>query len=109
MFGCLIWLVLAVFIAAAMWRVFEKAEQPGWAALVPIYNLVVLCQIAGRPGWWVILWLIPVVNVVVAAIVAYGVARSFGYGLGMTLLLVFLPFVGYPLLGFGDCTYAPVA
>jgi hypothetical protein len=107
MFGCFIWLALVVLMAAALWRLFEKAEQPGWAALVPIYNLVVLCQIAGRPGWWAVLFFIPVVNVVIGAIMAYGIACNFGHGLGMTLLLVFLPFIGYPLLGFGDSDYAP--
>jgi hypothetical protein len=107
-FAGLVWLAFLVLIVAAMWKVFEKAGQPGWAALVPIYNLVILCQIAGKPGWWVLLMLIPLVNVVIAAIVAYGLARNFGYAMGMTLLLVFLPFIGYPLLAFGDCEYEPV-
>ena len=109
MFGCLIWLVLVVLIAASMWRVFEKAGQPGWAALVPIYNLVVLCQIVGRPVWWVILLFLPLVNLVIAIILAYDLARSFGHGVGMTLLLVILPFIAYPILGFGDSEYEPIA
>jgi len=106
--GCLaglVWLAVVVGVVAGCWKMFEKAGQPGWAALIPIYNLVVLCRIAGKPEWWCLLMLIPLVNLVVAIIVIHNVARNFGFGVGMTLLLIFLPFVGYPMLGFGDCQY----
>jgi hypothetical protein len=106
-FGCVVWLALVVLIVASLWKTFEKAGQPGWACLIPIYNLVVMCQVAGKPGWWCILLLIPIVNVVVGIIVAHAVSRRFGYGLGMTLLQIFLPFVAFPILGFGDCAYRP--
>ena len=47
-------LVICVLIIAAMWKVFTKAGHPGWACLIPIYNIYILCKIAGRPGWWLL-------------------------------------------------------
>ena len=106
--GCVVYLALVIVILASLWKTFEKAGQPGWACLIPIYNLVVACQIAGKPGWWCILLLIPIVNIVIGIMVAHAISRNFGYGVGMTLLQIFLPFVAFPILGFGDCVYRPV-
>jgi hypothetical protein len=53
----LVSLTLALFVIVAMWKVFTKAGQPGWGAIIPIYNVYLLCKIAGKPGWWVILFL----------------------------------------------------
>ena len=60
--GGVIGLLVAVIMIAAMWKVYAKAGQPGWACLIPIYNMYVWCKIVGRPGWWVILLFIPFVN-----------------------------------------------
>ncbi len=101
----IIWLAVVVVMIAAMWKVFDKAGEPGWAAIVPIYNLYVLLKIAGRPGWWILLFLIPFVNFVIAIIVAFDVAKRFGKEAGFALGLVFLPFIFYPLLAWGDAQY----
>jgi len=101
----LIALVVGLFILVSVWKVFTKAGQPGWAVLIPIYNAYIVCKIAGRPGWWVILLCIPLVNLVVAIIVLIDLAKSFGKGAGFGVGLVFLPFVFYPILGFGDARY----
>src|SRR5208337_4883545 len=106
--GLLIELAIIVLVVAAAWKMFEKAGQPGWASLIPIYNMVVLCRVAGKPGWWCILLLIPLVNIIFGIIVIHCISKNFGYGVGMTLLMIFLPFIGYPILGFGDCVYQPV-
>jgi hypothetical protein len=74
---------------------------PAWAVLIPIYNLYVLLQTAGRPGWWLVLYLIPLVNIVVAI----DVAKSFGKGVGFALGLIFLGPIFYMILGFGDARY----
>lgn len=103
--GGIIYLAVAVFIIASLWRVFTKAGQPGWACIIPIYNLFVLCKVAGRPGWWVLLCFIPLVNIVVGFILAFDVARKFGRGVGFGLGIAFLPFIFYPILGFGSATY----
>jgi uncharacterized protein DUF5684 len=111
--GLIIPLAITILMIAAMWKVFTKAGQPGWGVLIPIFNAYLLCRIAGKPGWWVILMLIPIVNVVIALLVALGVAQNFGRGAGFGVGLFFLPFIFYPILGFGSAQYsgatAPVA
>ena len=99
------WLLVTVFLIAAMWKVFSKAGKPGWACLIPIYNLYVWCKIVGRPGWWIILMLIPLVNLVVCIIVYVALAKAFGKGVGFALGLIFLGFIFFPILAFGDATY----
>lgn len=101
----LLFLALGVLILAAMWQVFVKAKRPGWFALIPFYNLYALLKMVGRPGWWFILFFIPFVNIVVSLVVHYDLARTFGKGIGYTLLLVFLPFIGWPMLAWGDAKY----
>ena len=103
------WLALVVLMVASMWRVFEKAGEPGWAALIPIYNLIVLLKIAGKPTWWFVLMLIPVVNFIVAIMVILSLARNFGKSTGFAMGLIFLAPVFYPMLAWGDAQYHPVA
>ncbi len=98
-------LVLAAVVVASMWKVFVKAGQPGWAAIVPIYNLIVLLKITGKPAWWVALFMIPFVNLVVAVMVIVSLAKSFGKSTGFGLGLLFFGFVFYPILGFGSASY----
>ena len=101
LFSCLVLLV----IVAAMWKVFTKAGKPGWASIIPIYNIWVLLEIVGRPGWWLVLMLIPFVNFIVLIILSIDVAKSFGKGTGFGLGLAFLSLIFYPILGFGDAKY----
>lgn len=105
-----IWLALSVVALIGGWKVFVKAGQPGWAVIIPIYNAIVLLQICGRPVWWIVLLLIPFVQVVVGVIVAIDLAKSFGkdalFGIGLFLL----GFIFFPILGFGSAQYrGPVA
>lgn len=99
------YLLVFVIIIAGMWKIFEKAGKPGWAAIIPIYNLIILLEIVGKPVWWIILLLIPFVNFVILIILAHQLSLSFGQGVGITILLIILPFIGYPLLGFGSSKY----
>jgi hypothetical protein len=101
----LFWLAFAVLFIAAMWRLYSKAGQPGWAAIVPFYNIYVLLQIAGRPGWWLILWLVPVVNLVVSIIVGIDVAKRFGHSDVFGAILCGLLSIGYLIIGFGSAQY----
>ena len=105
--GGLIGLIFAVLVIAGMWKIFTKAGKPGWASLIPIYNLFVLLKIVGRPGWWLILFLIPFVNVVILILVNMDLAKSFGKSpfVWGFLLLTLLNAIGYILLGFGSATY----
>ncbi len=98
-------LALAVVAIVAQWKMFEKAGEPGWGCIIPIYNFYLMCKIGGKPGWWVLLMLIPFVNFVVLVLVLIGVAKGFGKGGGFALGMIVLPFVFFCLLGFGDATY----
>ncbi|MGE5801323.1 MAG: DUF5684 domain-containing protein [Gemmatimonadota bacterium] len=95
----------AVFMIATMWKVNEKGGKPGWAAVVPIYNEVVLLQLAGKSGWWVLLYLIPLVNIIIYFIARIDLAKSFGRGVGFGLGLIFLPVIFFPILAWDDPEY----
>ena len=102
----IVFLAIAVVFLVGLWKVFVKAGQPGWACLVPFYNAYILLKIAGRPGWWLILFLIPLVNIAVALVVAIDVAKAFGQGAGFGIVLLFLlGGIGYLVLGFGNYRY----
>ena len=101
----LFYLAIMIVFIIGEWKIYEKAGQPGWAVLIPIYNLYVLLKLVGRPGWWLILMLIPVVNFIVAIIVTNDLSKSFGQGVGFTLGLIFLSPIFILLLGFGDFKY----
>jgi hypothetical protein len=103
----LIWLAVVVVMIASLWRVFTKAGEPGWAAIVPIYNLVVVLKLAGKPLWWIVLFLIPLVNFVMLVLTTIGLAQNFGKGAGFGLGLAFLAPIFYPILAFGDAEYRP--
>ncbi len=105
----IIWLALGIGAIAGLWQTFVKAGKPGWGAIIPIYNAILLLEIAGKPVWWIILFIIPFVNVVVAILVAIDVAKNFGKGPGFGLGLAFLGFFFYPILGFGSARYKPIA
>jgi hypothetical protein len=103
-------LMLAVGLAsiAGMWKTFAKAGKPGWGVIIPIYNVILMLEIAGRPVWWLLLLIIPGVNLVIALLVALDIARNYGKGTGFGLgLFLFAP-IFYLILGFGDAKYQPV-
>jgi hypothetical protein len=102
----LVCLAIAVVVVIGMWKVFEKAGQPGWACLIPIFNVYILLKIAGRPAWWLVLFLIPLANIVVGLIVAMDVAKAFGQSAVFGIVLLFLlAGIGYLILGFGNYQY----
>jgi hypothetical protein len=96
---------IAIFLIAALWKLFAKAGKPGWAAIIPIYNLIVILQISGKPVWWFLLFLIPIVNIVIAILVSIGLAKSFGKGPGFGIGIWLLSFIFIPILAFGDARY----
>jgi hypothetical protein len=99
------YLAIVVFLIAAMWKLFEKAGQPGWAAIVPIYNTYIMLKIGGKPGWWLLLMFIPVVNIIFAVRMINMISKSFGKDEGFTVGLVLLGIVFFPILGFGEARY----
>ena len=106
--GMLFWVCEIAFIilmVAAMWKMFSKAGQPGWASIIPIFNTYIMCKIAGRPGWWLILFFIPFVNLIIWIILCVDIAKAFGKGTGFGVGLLLLPFIFFPILGFGSAQY----
>jgi hypothetical protein len=102
---CLVELVIIAIVLAGMWKAFVKAGHPGWAAIVPFYNLYVMTLIARREILWFILLIIPIVNIVASLIVSIDIAKKFRHGAGFGVGLWLLGFVFWPILGFGDSTY----
>lgn len=98
-------LAFTVLMIASAWVIFTKAGKPGWASLIPIYNLIVLLEIVNKPIWWIVLFLIPFVNFVGAILVSLALAEKFGKSTGFGVGLALLPFVFYPMLAFGDARY----
>lgn len=119
--GGVLGLLVAVIMIAALWKVFTKAGKPGWASIIPIYNYVVMLQIAGFPGWYafiLLLAIVPIINfiagpafLVLNIFVCIRLAQRFGKGGGFAVGLILLPIIFFPILGFGSAQYqgAPAA
>lgn len=102
----LFWFAFFVAVIVGLYKTFEKAGQAGWKAIIPIYNIYVLLQIVKKPGWWLILYFIPFVNIVIHLIVSLHVAKAYGKsGLFGFFLIFLLSAVGYLMLGFGSAKY----
>ncbi len=98
-------IVLVLIVLAGMWKMFEKAGRPGWACIIPIYNWIVVLEIAGKPIWWIVLLFIPIVNLIVSILVFVSLAERFGKGGAFAAGLFFLGFIFFPILGFGEARY----
>ena len=103
-----IWMLVFLLTFIGLAKMFSKAGLPAWYAFIPILNALAILRIAGRPPWWLLLWVLPLVNAVVSVIVWMDVAQRFGRGTGTGLGLAFLPFIFFPILGFGSATFRGV-
>jgi hypothetical protein len=107
--GWLLYMAVGVFYLFCMWKIYVKAGKPGWAAIIPIYNILVQLEIVGRPWWYLLLMFVPVVNIVIAIMIIFDLAKVFGKSTGFGFGLLFLSFIFIPILAFGDAQYqAPV-
>jgi hypothetical protein len=98
-------LIIPIVAIAGMWKTFTKANQPGWGAIIPIYNVYLMLKIGNNEWWWLLVFFIPLVNLYAAYKTVAGVSRAFGQGIGFALGLWFLGFIFFPLLGFGSYSY----
>lgn len=106
-------LIVAVVGIVALWKTFVKAGQPGWAAIIPIYNFYIMLQVIGRPTWWLVLLLLPIVPfvgpiafMVVYIVISLDLAKSFGKSPAFGIIALWLfSIIGYLILGFGDAKY----
>ncbi len=103
--GGILYLAVIVLLIVSMWKIFVKAGQPGWASIIPIYNLIVLLQIVRKPIWWIVLMLIPIVNLIIMIILSIELAKVFGKSTGFGIGLALLGIIFFPILAFGDATY----
>lgn len=99
-------IIWAILVIVGWWKIFEKAGEAGWKAIIPFYNIYTMLRIVGQPGWLLIAFFIPLVNVVVWVILMGNLAKSFGKGIGFVLGLIFLNPLFAIILGFGKATYA---
>jgi len=94
-------LLFSAFYLFCMWKMFVKAGEPGWAAIVPIYNLYTMLKIGGKPGWWIILYFVPFVNIFIAFMMLSAFLSAFGRrGAGPVLLMIFFGIFYMPYLAF---------
>src|SRR5262249_13199678 len=97
----IVFLAIVVPMVIAHWKIFVKAGEPGWASLIPIYNTMVVCRIAGKPEIWVLLLFIPIVGIVFGIIITIELAKSFGKDVAFAIGLILLPYIFYLILAFG--------
>ncbi|MEW5677482.1 DUF5684 domain-containing protein [Flavobacterium enshiense] len=98
-------LLPCLLLIASQWKIFTKAEKPGWACLIPIYSGIVLLEVIKKPTWWIFMFFIPLVNIYFAIVAVNELSKAFGKSTGFTLGLIFLPFIFYPILAFGSAQY----
>jgi Family of unknown function (DUF5684) len=96
--------IIAVMIVS-MWKLFAKAGKPGWAYIIPIYNIIVMLEIVKRPTWWIILLFIPFVNAIVGIIIMIDFVKAFGKPASHFFLMLFFGIIYLPYLAFSDAKY----
>lgn len=97
--------ILVIITIAAQWRIYDKAGKPGWAAIIPIYNIIVLMEIIGKPWWWLLLFLFPPTALIFAIWSVNLLSKSFGQSVGFTIGLLLVGIIFYPMLAFGNYEY----
>jgi hypothetical protein len=103
--GWLFYMAILVVVFLVQWKIFVKAGKPGWACLVPIYNILVLLEIVGKPWWYLLLMFIPVANIVILIMMMIALAQVFGKSGGFAVGLIFLSIIFMAILAFGDAKY----
>lgn len=101
----IVYLVVLIVMIIGMWKMFTKADKPGWASLVPFYNMYCLYDIGFGVGWLFLLTFIPCVNFVISVILSFKLAKAYGHGVGFGFGILFLAPIFYMILGFGQSEY----
>lgn len=96
---------LVALLLISLWKIVAKTGEPGWAGIVPIYNMLILAKIGEKPMWWGALVLIPIAGIVFQIWIWNRVVKRFGKSEGFTVGAVLLPFIFLPILAFGDAKY----
>ena len=102
--GLFFWILsmaLGILKIVSLWKIFKKAGKPGWASIVPIYNIYIMCEIAEKEWWYILLLCVPFVNIYAIIVLYNGMAKKFGKGGGFVVGMILLPVVFFPMLAFG--------
>jgi hypothetical protein len=108
LFWVLINIAIGIFYIVVMWKVFVKAGLPAWGVLIPIYNTYLMIKVAGRPGWWLVLILLPPVYFVLTIIMCIDVAKNFGKSASFGVGIIFLSLIFLSILAFDSSEYQAV-
>ena len=95
-------IIIGVIGIVSLWKIFKKAGKPGWAALIPFYNYYVMCEIAEKQWWHVLLLFVPIAQIYSLFVVYDGVSKKFGKSTGFSVGMLFLPYIFLPILAFSD-------
>lgn len=102
-------MIMCIILIIAQWKMYKKGNKPGWAALVPVYDQIVQCQMVGVSPWWILISMIPIVGSIAAIyfmiLLSISTARAFGKSDGFGIGLMFLPFIFYPIIGIGNAQF----
>ena len=102
----IVYLAVLVFMLVTMWKIYQKAGQPGWAAIVPIYNIIVMLKIIKMDWWHVLIMLfVPFAAIVYSILIPIKLAKVFGKSTGFGVLAIFFSIIAYPILAFGSAKY----
>ncbi|MBQ0004358.1 MAG: hypothetical protein KBS68_00675 [Clostridiales bacterium] len=97
--------ILYILLMIACWKIFTKAGEPGWTALIPFYNLYKLFKITMGNGFFVILCFLPFFNFLALILLGINTARAFNRPPLFALGLILLPSVFLIILGFSNAQY----
>ena len=102
--GLFFWILsmaLSILMIVSLWKIFKKAGKPGWASIIPIYNIYIMCEIAEKEWWYVLLSCVPFANIYAMIVLYNGMAKRFGKSGGFVVGMILLPVVFFPMLAFG--------
>ena len=102
--GLFFWVLsmaLSILMIISLWKIFKKAGKPGWASIIPIYNIYIMCEIAEKEWWYVLLSCVPFANIYAMIVLYNGMAKRFGKSGGFVVGMILLPVIFFPMLAFG--------
>ncbi len=101
LFFWILFMALSILMIVSLWKIFKKAGKPGWASIIPIYNIYIMCEIVEKEWWYVLLSCVPFANIYAMIVLYNGMAKKFGKNGGFVAGMILLPVVFFPMLAFG--------